>query len=418
MRLVLLTLAVSVVSISGQQQPTFKAGVQLIEVDARVFDPAGRFVADLTREDFEVLENGVPQRIDEMYLVTGALAPKEAIADPSTPDLKVGPTRALTPAAPQTWIFVFDLNHLTPGGGFDRARKAVEEFLAQRFKEGDVGGILAGDKMLNNRLSSVRQELVDAVKQIKPRSDARTRFIELTREWPRFLNEEEAIRAGRNERDVVQRVVSRACAEDPDACRMSSVDAMVIDKGRRLQQEMHRSTMLTLGSLNALALGLARIPGPKTVVLLSDGFVSQDIEGTVRSVVGQVTRAGGRVYAIDVRGLNRGPASSNIIDQQVADDSYNSVTKFDTVADAPNSLAVDTGGIMIRNENNIGRALDRVADDAGSYYVLAYQPANTTFDGKYRPIQVKVKREGLRVRARRGYLALEPAKMLKPQPIK
>lgn len=92
--------------------------------------------------------------------------------------------------------------------------------------------------------------------------------------------------------------------------------------------------------------------------------------------------------------------------------------KFDGVADGTNALAVDSGGMMIRSENNIGRALNRVADDAGQYYVLAYQPSNANFDGTYRPIQVRVKRAGVRVRARRGYLALEPAKMLKPQPVR
>jgi Ca-activated chloride channel homolog len=73
--------------------------------------------------------------------------------------------------------------------------------------------------------------------------------------------------------------------------------------------------------------------------------------------------------------------------------------------------------MMIRNENNIGRALDTIAADTGQYYVLAYQPANANFDGKYRPIEVRVKRPGVNVRARRGYLALEPTKMLLPQPI-
>ncbi len=71
-----------------------------------------------------------------------------------------------TPPGPrprQTWIFFFDLNHLTPGGGYDRARKAVEDFVRDRFQEGDLGGVLAGDKMINNRLTSVRQELLDAV---------------------------------------------------------------------------------------------------------------------------------------------------------------------------------------------------------------------------------------------------------------
>jgi len=73
---------------------------------------------------------------------------------------------------------------------------------------------------------------------------------------------------------------------------------------------------------------------------------------------------------------------------------------------------------MIRNENNIGRALDTIADDAGVYYVLGYQPAKTNFDGKYRKIEIKVTRPDLRVRARQGYLAIDPAKMTVPQRIR
>src|SRR5688500_1663547 len=161
-----------------------------------------------------------------MYLVMGPGA--GAPVTPAVPGVPGAAPDPPAPVAPQTWIFFFDLNHLTPGGGFDRARKAVEEILAQRFKDGDVGGILAGDKMLNNRLSSVRQELVDAVKQIKPRSDTRTRFLELTREWPRLLNEEEAVRIGRGEREHMRAAVARACGDDPQQCPLA--DAAVQQK--------------------------------------------------------------------------------------------------------------------------------------------------------------------------------------------
>jgi VWFA-related protein len=393
-----------------QQPPAFKSGVQLVEVDVRVFDKSDRFVADLTRDDFELLEAGSPQKIEAMYLVGAGMTPNTPSPDPRapTPD-------SPSPVAPQTWIFFFDLNHLTPGGGFDRARKAVEEFIRDRFKAGDIGGVLAGDKMVNNRLSSVRQELIDAMKQVKPQGEARTRYVEMTREWPRLLDDEEAMRIARGENESIQRAITRACSDDPQQCVMA--DSAVSIKGRKLAGEIQRASMATLSSLNALASGLARVPGPKTVVFLSDGFVAQQIETTVLSVVGQISRAGARVYAIDVRGLDRA-GQRNLIDQERAEDPAGPATKFDSLADGPNSVAVDTGGLMIRNENNIGRALDRIADDAGRYYVLAYQPSNSNFDGKYRPIQVRVKRAGLRTRARRGYLALPPSRMLIPQPIK
>ncbi|HEY0875797.1 MAG TPA: VWA domain-containing protein [Vicinamibacterales bacterium] len=397
-----------------QPQPTFKSTVQVVEVDVRVFDKDGRFVRDLKAEDFELIEDDAPQKIEAVFLVEPAATSDAPSTVSSREPVAAASDPAPAPVAPQTWIFFFDLAHLTPGGGFDRARKAVEDFVRDRFKQGDIAGILAGDKMINNRLTSVREELLGAVKEVKPRNDSRTRFIELTREWPRFMNEEEAIRIARNEREWIARAVQRACSDDPGQCQMA--ETAVMQKGSRFRTEIHQSSMVTMSALNGLASGLARIPGPKTVVFLSYGFVIQDVATTLRSVVGQITRAGARVYAIDVRGLDRA-GQRNIIDQGLVDDPAGPFLRTDTVADGPNSVAVDTGGLMIRNENNIGRALDRVAEDAGRYYVLAYQPANPNFDGKYRPIQVRVKRDGLRVRARRGYLALPPARMTVPKPL-
>lgn len=388
-----------------------------------MFDRDGRFVADLAREDFEILENGVSQQLQTLYLVGesagAAAADAELKLATPAPNADASSTRSgtLPASARQTWIFVFDLNHLTPGGGFDRARIAVKEFIRDRFKSGDLAGVIAGTRMVNNRLTSVREELVAAVESVKPLAESRNRQIELTREWPRLRDEDEALKIAREDREALGRAITRACTEDPDACVRVPPDVQIREKARRLQRDIQRATLETLTAINGLASGLAKMPGPKTVVLLSDGFVTQDMESTLRSVVGQTARAGARVYAIDARGLNRG-RGAGIIDQEQADDPVGGPPQFDLGEEGPNSLAVDTGGMMIRNENNIGRALDRIARDSGQYYVLGYQPADRNFDGKFRSIDVRVKRPGVRVRARRGYLALEPSRMLVPQPIK
>ncbi len=405
------------------QQPVFKSGVQIVEVDVRVFDKEGRFVENLTRDDFEVLEDGQPQQLQSLYIVREtSLVGRDfspATAAATEAGLKSGPTGAIEAppeSARQTWIFFFDMNHLAPTSGFDRARKAIEEFLAKRFKDGDLGGVVLGNRMVNNRLTSVRQELVDAIKTARPANEARNRLFELTREWPKVLTEDEAFRIARNESEALKRAADRACSEQPDMCKRVPPDMQILEKSQRFVRETHRATQETLNALHGMASGLARIPGPKTIVFLSDGFIVEEIETTLRNVVGQTARAGGRVYAIDVRGLNRGPSAA-ALDQGVVTDEYGPANRFDAAEDGPNSLAVDTGGLMIRNENNIGRALDTIARDSGRYYVVGYSPTNPNFDGKYRPIEVRVKRPDVRVRARRGYLAIEPAKMLTPKAI-
>lgn len=414
MRAAVVVAGLLVVGLSAQSQQPIKSGVQLVQVDARVFDAQGNFVGDLTRDDFEIREDGVPQQIQQLFFVQEAAGPA-AVVNPTTVEAGVTAAAPTIPraTAKQTWIFFFDLPNLTPGGGFDRARQAVQQFIRDRFQDGDLAGIVAGDKMVNNRLTTVREELLAGLKQVQPRSDARTRLLELTREWPRLTDAEEAIRIARNEREPLDRAVARACSEEPEQCR--GADMIVRDKATRMARDIQRSSLATMTAINALASGLARIPGPKTVVFLSDGFVVQEIETTLRSVVGQMARSGARVYAIDVRGLGRVGAPGG--DQLAADDPAGAVTRFDALADAPNSLAVDTGGMMIRNENNFGRALETIARDAARYYLIGYQPTNTTWDGKFRAVEVRVKRPNVRVRARRGYIALDPARMLTPQPI-
>jgi len=399
-----------------QQPPTFTASTQIVEVDVRAFTRDGRFAEDLTIDDFEVFEQGKPQPIRALYFVGPAVSDSATAAPLVT---SRGPEGAIVGpsirAARQTWIFVFDVNHLTAGAGFDRARLAVTTYLKERFREGDLGGVMAGGTMVNGRLTSVREELIKAASGVRPNNENRSRLNELTREWPRFRDESEALAVADQDREALQRAIMRACSEDQSACQ--SAEGQVREKASRFRTESQRSTLDTLKSMNALAYGLARIPGPKTIVFLSDGLASQDMEGALQSVVGQTTRAGARIYAIDVRGLNRG-TNASIGDQMLADSPTGGPARFDITEDAPNSLAVDTGGFFVRNQNNIGKALVDVADDANRYYVIGYQPENSKLDGTFRPIEVRVTRPGISVRARRGYLALPSSVLLVPQPVK
>lgn len=404
-----------------QQPPTFQASAQLVQVDVRVFDRNGRFVDDLTMDDFEIYERGASQPLRAVFYVgppagapTGA--PLVSLRGPAglSPGQATGSAAAA--AAKQTWIFVFDLNHLTPGSGFERSRDAVRSFIKEQFRDGDLGGIVAGSRMVNNRLTSVRSELEDAVGAVKPLADQRSRMIEMTREWPRLRDESEVLAIAREDKDAIQRAAVRACTDDPSACQATPADMMVRDKARRLAGDMLRAGRDTLSSMTGLASGLARIPGPKTIVFLSSGFVVQEVESNLRATVGQAARAGARIYAIDARGINRG-VSADIGDRPAAESPTSAPARFDIGLDGPNSLAVDTGGIFIRNENNIGRALTQIADDANRYYVLGYQPDDLKLDGQYRPVEVRVKRADVTIRARRGYLALPASQLLVPQSI-
>lgn len=387
----------------GQQQqpPVFRAATTLVEVDAIVKDRSGRFVADLESADFEILEDGKPQAIEGFYLVRGtdvtpvpgSAAAPVAAAPASAPDA--------LPRVQRVFVLVFDLEHVS-AGGVDRAKKAALGFLDANFRPGDVGGIVSAGSMVNGRLTSNVKELAAAVGGVKPTGDDRSLQLEM-REWPRILDTLEAYLIDRGHGEALGRAVARACADDSSLCR--NADQVVSQKARKIIAEARAGSMRSMRTLAALSNGLARIPGRKTVVLLSDGFFAEEEWGFLRQVTDLAARSSTRFYALDTRGLNRGSASSAILDAgpRAAVNPDAEIPTHDVVADAPNGLAMDTGGLSIRNENDLGRALNTIADDTSNYYVLAFRPA--TLDGKFRPISVRVKREGVSVRARKGYVA-------------
>ena len=78
---------------------------------------------------------------------------------------------------------------------------------------------------------------------------------------------------------------------------------------------------------------------------------------------------------------------------------------FDTADDGPTILTEGTGGFIVRNIDDVARAFGLVARDTSTYYVIGYQPTNRVMDGKVRKIEVRTKAKGLKVRARKAYVA-------------
>jgi VWFA-related protein len=392
----------------ASQLPTFRASTTLVEVDVIVKDAAGRFVGDLTAADFELSEDGAPQAIEAFYLVGGRPGPQgEDMAPPSSASSRApGPVDART--IQRVFVIWFDVDHMA-AGGVNRAKKAAAEFLGTDFKAGDIGGVVAGGKLVNGRLTNVREELQAAVGTVAVSGEARS--LELTmQEWPRFLSVFEAYGVDRGDDKFIDRIVARAIADDPS--RGEEAPTLVAAKGRTLTSAVRLSALQTLDTLKKLITNLARLPGRKTLIYLSDGFFSEDLAGQMQSALGQAAQANVRIYALDTRGLNRGSAASSILDAPPHAAVVNApgafaaeLPQYDIQADGPNSLAVDTGGLMIRNENDFPKALREIGSDTSSYYVLGYRPAGNTKAGGFRSIGVKAKRGGLTVRARKGYLA-------------
>jgi hypothetical protein len=162
---------------------------------------------------------------------------------------------------------------------------------------------------------------------------------------------------------------------------------------------------------------LGPLAGRKIVVLVSDGFLIGlgALETTafdVRKIADAATRSGVVLYSLDTRGLVseppggqasfRGPAVLTAPGMRTDLQSRS----VEALRQGMNALAVDTGGFLVKNSNDLDQGLGRILRDNETYYLLAYEPANATRDGSFRKIQVRLRgRPELKVRTRSGYFA-------------
>ena len=406
-----------------QVPPAFRLSTTMVEVDATVVDGSGKFVDSLGIDDFEILDEGAPRPVQVLYLVDGpvvkALAkpggptpappPEGAIPQPQATPLPDQVRLAMSQAPQRVLILFFDQDHLDQSS-FNRVRQASERFLTTRFQDGDLGGVLMGTTMVGNRLTKDRQELLSAVQSAKLNPGQSLIRNEL-RDYPRMTQIEAVRIALSNDSRVLDQVTDRAAREGGGAGGRGGPDLrpLVMEKARNVVVQLQQSTVSTLKAMQGLLNGLARVPGRKSVLFITEGFLFEQSWADLRVLVGQAARANVRIYTIDALGLRRGERETDLsMMTPVETGSQVPLEAYNTVEEGPNTLAVDTGGYVIRKTNDFAGAMAEIAGAAGRYYVLGFSPEDSALTGKFRQITVRVKREGVQVRARKGYVAALP----------
>jgi VWFA-related protein len=381
-----------------QSQPVLKSETAIVEVDAIVTDRSGRFIRDLRLDEIQVFEDGRPQRLQALYLVDAGMAAE--VRDPaaglsSTPDS----SRSIR----RSFFLLFDQEHLTPGS-LNRVRSGAESFLASDFRDGqDLAGMYAIGGTSQVRMTTSREELLAAVKKIKPRSDVTSRLADL-RQWPRLLGEVEASRIDKGDTTVLNMAIARACEEQRTPNCAADAELELQSKAKRHMREADAAVNRSLQALSIAAKSLSALEGRKTLVFLTDGFMADTHRGQLRVVSGDAGRAGVAIYVVDARGLDKTAAGRSIQDGAASGDTF-AAAAFDTTDDSSDQLADATGGLVVRNVNNGQQALAAIAKDSGTYYVIGYVPDKPEPDGRFRSIEVRVARDGVVTRARRGYVA-------------
>jgi VWFA-related protein len=383
---------------AGWQQSTFKSATALVEVDAVVLDRDGNFVPGLKPENITLLENGKPQKIQQFFMVTNNLGQTpDGLASEHADEAQYG--------AHRVFVMLFDEAHLA-NDSLMRVKKGAEGFIRDMIHDGDAGGVFLNGGMYKGRLTIDKGELFAGVRAVQPAFENRQAILRPFIEWPRIPSEVDAARIADGAREVTDRLGVKACQEDAASCQseggLGNVENLIQQKARLYVRQARMMTEHTIQSLESVAKGLAKIPGRKTVVLMTEGFFVEDSRSTLELVSAQAARSGITIYTIDGRGLINGLS----VNPDVVNRDRARSAAFDTGDDGPNILTEGTGGFMVRNLDDMSRAFGLIVRDTSTYYVIGYQPENATMDGKVRKIEVRTSMPGVKVRARKSYAAV------------
>ena len=199
-----------------------------------------------------------------------------------------------------------------------------------------------------------------------------------------------------------------------------------------------QQTRPVLAALAAISEGLRSIPGKKTLVMFSQGFVApESLDWQIQSTIDIANRANVAIYIIDSGGLTGGaPMSGALVSgsplgaisgglemeqrrRSGAGESVFDITRQEGLnrqQDLLYRISEDTGGHFIKNTNDIGAGLERIDTEIRSRYTLAYRSTDPNFDGSFRKVKIEVRRPDTNVLTRAGYYAIPPSQIVPISP--
>jgi VWFA-related protein len=415
-----LVTALVAAAVLAQEQPRFRAGANLVRVDSYV-TADGKPVTDLTVDDFEVLEDGVPQKVESFQLIV----PRRPgpVAERREPN-SVSESREMArdPAA-RLFVVFMDVWHVQISGSY-YAKAPIMTLLDRVIGQDDLIGVMTPDMSPRHVTFARRPETIEGIFKDHWYWGDRGRLNSVD---PRVEELRRCYSTGGIAEELIRRRAERQTLEalenlivHLEGVREERKFVLLLSEGWRLGGPEPRLS----ASQNAPGrTGVGVDPGGRLRIDPDRGTGSQDscerersmlafldLSSMFNTLIQKANRANISFYPLDARGLVAvdapmmpgGQQPSPSVDAAILRDRY----------DALRTIAENTDGFAILNSNATSRGIERMAQDTGAYYLLGYYSTNTKLDGRYRKLTVRVKRQGMDVRARPGYLAPTNADML------
>ena len=385
----------------------FRVNVRLVLARVVVRDASGHAVGNLQKEDFAVFDNGKPQVISNFDLEHPAAQAMVASATTATADSPAPIAGNARPAEPLTFparyvAYLFD-DVRTDYGNLDIVREAAKRRL-QALPPADRIAIFTTSGQTVLDFTDDREKLRQTLDRLQPRPT----IAQGAQNCDISFYMADLI-VNKNDREALQTVLNEGCVTSAAAVEGAATQVLMIGE---------QDSRTTLSVLKDVVRRMAAAPGQRSLVLISPGFLTPELEYDYIDVIDRAIREQVVISAIDARGLyviipggdasqqghptvyvpGQGytPASRALLDTQAA------TAESDIMA----VLANSTGGILFQNNNDMDKGLERVTDVPETWYVLGFTPQNLKMDGKFHSLKVSLSaRQKYSLQARTGYFA-------------
>lgn len=382
----------SVASLLLAQDATFIVDTKLVVINVTVKDKAGRPITDLKKEDFQLLEDGVAQKItvfDRQDLSSEPLAPMSFSQRPQTieeravataPGTSVNQQARRDPKRFQDRRLIglfFDMTSMQPLEQ-TRAQEAAVKWIQSQMTAADLVGVMTfGSKFrMIQEFTDDRDLLIQTVKSLTP-----------------------------GDSSDLQGLAATAADEGDDS------GSFVAD-----QTEFNIfNTDRKLTALEDAARKLSIYPEKKALIYFSSGVNKTGIENQsqLKATVNAAVRSNVSFYPVDTRGLVAeapggdasvvSPGGTGIL---TGTSQAGRRATFNDSQETLSTLASDTGGKALLDSNDLTLGIRQAQEDIRSYYIIGYYSSNMATDGKYRRVQIKLaSNTQAKLDYRKGYYA-------------
>lgn len=391
---------------SRDTSATFQTKVNLVLIPVVVRDSQGHAVGNLKQENFQLFDKGKPQIISKFSVEkSGGLAIE---AEKPSNGAEAGEAKATQAAAPERYVaYLFDDLHLS-FGDLANARKAAEGHVATALRDTDRAAIFTTSGRTTLDFTDDRAALRETLARLQPQPmyrSAATECPDLSYYMADLIqnkNDQQALQAATTEVMICNNLNAQQQNMAQQLARAAASRAVSVGE---------QDTRVALSVFKDLVRRLSGMPGQRTLVFISPGFVTPSVEAlqTTTEILDRAVRANVMISSLDARGVY---TNSPDIEQRSLDGNATRIKEQYmresalAQADVLVQLADGTGGTFFHNSNDLNEGFRRVASAPEYLYMLGFSPQNLKLDGTFHKLKVVVKNPGgLAVQARRGYYA-------------